>query len=75
MKHFHSTGSPLSRQKKSKRKQMTGFGFEEGESVLCFHGPMLYEAKVLKREHWKDKKDSPDGNYYFVYVCLSRLFA
>ncbi|ESO04176.1 hypothetical protein HELRODRAFT_99671 [Helobdella robusta] len=30
------------------------FKFQEGEQILCFHGPLLYEAKCLKCE-LKDK--------------------
>ncbi|KAI9092613.1 MRG-domain-containing protein [Phlyctochytrium arcticum] len=41
--------------------------FAEGDQVLCFHGPLLYEAKVLKAEHWTDKANHEDGPYYFVH--------
>lgn len=27
----------------------------EGEKVLCFHGPLIYEAKALKSQLNKDK--------------------
>jgi mortality factor 4-like protein 1 len=37
------------------------FLFQENEKVLCFHGPMIYEAKVLKQE----KK--PESDYFFVH--------
>ncbi|XP_050669603.1 mortality factor 4-like protein 1 [Leptidea sinapis] len=29
--------------------------FAEGEKVLCFHGPLIYEAKCLKSSVTKDK--------------------
>lgn len=35
--------------------------FQEGEQVLCFHGPLIYEAKCLRAEV-KDKT-----NCYFVH--------
>jgi mortality factor 4-like protein 1 len=28
--------------------------FTDGDRVLCFHGPLIYEGKVLKQE-WRDK--------------------
>ncbi|PLW10382.1 hypothetical protein PCANC_01676 [Puccinia coronata f. sp. avenae] len=44
-------------------------GYSEHEKVLCYHGPLLYEAKVLKV-----KESSPDdtrgiskGNQYLVH--------
>ncbi|KAI8910503.1 MRG-domain-containing protein [Entophlyctis helioformis] len=43
------------------------FQFEEGEKVLCFHGPLLYEAKVLKAEYFEGRKGKEDGAYYFVH--------
>ena len=43
------------------------FLFQAGERVLCFHGPLMYEAKVLKCEFWKDRKDVADGAFYFVH--------
>ena len=46
---------------------MTHFAFEESERVLCFHGPHWYEAKVLKRDSFVEKKGFDDGNYYFVH--------
>uniref|UniRef100_A0A336JXP7 Mortality factor 4-like protein 1 n=1 Tax=Culicoides sonorensis TaxID=179676 RepID=A0A336JXP7_CULSO len=30
--------------------------FTEGEKVLCFHGPIIYEAKALKAQITKDKQ-------------------
>ncbi len=30
-------------------KTQTKIKFEEGEKVLCFHGNVLYEAKVIKK--------------------------
>ncbi|KAJ1330081.1 hypothetical protein BSLG_009753 [Batrachochytrium salamandrivorans] len=41
--------------------------FEAGEAVLCFHGPLLYEAKVLAAEVFTDKDGFPDGPHYFVH--------
>lgn len=42
--------------------------FQKEERVLCYHGPMLYEAKVLKAEVWTED-DNPDeaGAHYFVH--------
>ncbi|KAJ3040571.1 Esa1p-associated factor [Rhizophlyctis rosea] len=41
--------------------------FDENEKILCFHGPLLYEAKVLKAEYWKDRPDGATGPHYFVH--------
>ncbi|OMJ28201.1 Chromatin modification-related protein eaf3 [Smittium culicis] len=45
------------------------FLYEVGERVLCFHGPLLYEAKVMAIEIWD--KSGPDqlesGPHYFVH--------
>ncbi|KAJ3369782.1 Esa1p-associated factor [Kappamyces sp. JEL0680] len=41
--------------------------YEDKEKVLCYHGPLMYEAKVLKAEYWRDRADLPDGAYYFVH--------
>ncbi|KAI8821401.1 MRG-domain-containing protein [Fimicolochytrium jonesii] len=41
--------------------------FNDGEQILCFHGPMLYEAKVLKAEIWTGKADHEDGPYYYIH--------
>ncbi|XP_014091414.1 nuA4 complex subunit EAF3 homolog [Bactrocera oleae] len=38
--------------------------FVEGEKVLCFHGPLIYEAKALKSTITKDKQIK----YYIHYA-------
>ncbi|XP_049530760.1 mortality factor 4-like protein 1 [Anopheles darlingi] len=38
--------------------------FTEGEKVLCFHGPIIYEAKMLKSAIMKDKQVK-----YFVHYA------
>ena len=43
--------------------------FTSNERVLCYHGPLIYEAKVLKAETW-DETNSLSGSYgphYFVH--------
>lgn len=35
-----------------------------GEKVLCFHGPLLYEAKALKSSISKDKQIK-----YFIHYA------
>jgi mortality factor 4-like protein 1 len=45
----------------------TRLTFKEKESVLCYHGPLMYEAKILKAEFWEDRDDLEDGPYYFVH--------
>ncbi|KAG0225171.1 Esa1p-associated factor [Actinomortierella wolfii] len=44
------------------------FAFEQGETVLCFHGPLLYEAKILKTD-WRvlDPPHGEEGPLYLVH--------
>jgi hypothetical protein len=45
------------------------FTFTVNERVLCFHGPLIYEAKVLKC-HNHDETTTPSGQvgaHYFVH--------
>ncbi|KAI8320608.1 MRG-domain-containing protein [Martensiomyces pterosporus] len=46
-----------------------GLLFKTNERILCFHGPLLYEAKVVKAEMWDGTDpDAPDpGPHYFVH--------
>lgn len=39
--------------------------YEVQERVLCFHGPMLYEAKVLEVRKPEDKKDLPEYKVHY----------
>ncbi|KAJ2374856.1 Esa1p-associated factor [Coemansia sp. RSA 2607] len=43
--------------------------FKANERILCFHGPLLYEAKVMKAEMWDGSDpEAPDpGPHYFVH--------
>ncbi|KAJ1914037.1 Esa1p-associated factor [Mycoemilia scoparia] len=43
--------------------------YRSGERILCFHGPLLYEAKVLKAEYWNgsDPETPEVGPHYFVH--------
>ncbi|KAI9140617.1 MRG-domain-containing protein [Paraphysoderma sedebokerense] len=41
--------------------------FVPEEKILCFHGPMLYEAKVLKTELWEQSGEHAAGPHYFVH--------
>ncbi|KZT67561.1 MRG-domain-containing protein [Daedalea quercina L-15889] len=43
--------------------------FAPNERVLCYHGPLVYEAKVLKMEHWDETntKLGSVGPHYFVH--------
>uniref|UniRef100_T1GNH3 Mortality factor 4-like protein 1 n=1 Tax=Megaselia scalaris TaxID=36166 RepID=T1GNH3_MEGSC len=40
------------------------FKFADGEKVLCFHGPLIYEAKLLKSQVTKDKQIK-----YFIHYA------
>ncbi|KAK4332377.1 Chromatin modification-related protein EAF3 [Rhodotorula toruloides] len=43
--------------------------YAENEKALCFHGPLMYEAKVLKAEFWQkgSNKSGAVGPHYFVH--------
>ncbi|RKP06762.1 MRG-domain-containing protein [Thamnocephalis sphaerospora] len=41
--------------------------FKQDQNVLCFHGPLLYEAKILAAEWWEGREDAEDGPYYLVH--------
>jgi len=40
--------------------------YEKDEKVLCFHGELLYEAKVLESKA-RDPNDKKDGFMYRVH--------
>ncbi|CEJ01694.1 hypothetical protein RMCBS344292_15716 [Rhizopus microsporus] len=46
-------------------KESKEFNFEQDEKVLCYHGPFIYEAKIIKRE--RKEEDDQDVNMYFVH--------
>ena len=43
--------------------------FQPEEKVLCFHGPLMYQAKVLQAEEWSgaDNDAGVTGPHYFVH--------
>lgn len=49
--------------------EMSAGVFSPNERVLCYHGPLVYEAKVLKMEHWDESntKTGAVGPHYFVH--------
>ncbi|GAA5864517.1 hypothetical protein JCM3774_005152 [Rhodotorula dairenensis] len=51
------------------RDTMSKLTYAENEKVLCFHGPLMYEAKVLKAEYWQkgSNKNGAEGPHYFVH--------
>jgi mortality factor 4-like protein 1 len=40
--------------------------FTQNERVLCYHGPMIYEAKILKLDNW-DVATGTAGPHFFVH--------
>ena len=40
--------------------------FVQNERVLCYHGPMIYEAKILKIDGW-DETTGTVGPHFFVH--------
>ncbi|KAI9030028.1 MRG-domain-containing protein [Phycomyces nitens] len=42
------------------------FQFEENERVLCYHGPLLYEAKVLEKQ-WMEEGTEHPGSHYLIH--------
>ncbi len=51
------------------------YKFAEGEKVLCYHGPMLYEAKVRKSQ-WVFLVAGcrPNSSLFMIFDGVSRLF-
>jgi len=48
----------------------TELSYEMNERVLCYHGPLIYEAKVLKSPIIHTEETAPPsgpGPYYFVH--------
>ena len=43
--------------------------FTQNERVLCYHGPMIYEAKILKIDNWDETttKSGSVGPHFFVH--------
>jgi mortality factor 4-like protein 1 len=41
--------------------------FTLNERVLCYHGPLIYEAKVLKVEIWEETAARLGGPHFFVH--------
>ena len=49
----------------------SGPAYQKDEKVLCFHGELLYEAKVLDSKV-KDPNDKRDGHMYRVHYKGSK---
>ena len=43
--------------------------YQPEEKVLCFHGPLMYQAKILMAEDWKgtENQHGAVGPHYFVH--------
>jgi mortality factor 4-like protein 1 len=41
--------------------------FAINERVLCYHGPLIYEAKILKAETWDETVSGSVGQHFFVH--------
>ena len=43
--------------------------FAQNERVLCYHGPMVYEAKILRIDNWDETttKSGAIGPHFFVH--------
>ena len=43
--------------------------FTPNERVLCYHGPLIYEAKILKAETWDERNTQSGvvGPHYYVH--------
>ena len=46
--------------------------FSISERVLCYHSLLVYEAKILKSEHWDESntKNGEQGPHYYISVRL-----
>ncbi|CAO1636171.1 unnamed protein product [Sympodiomycopsis kandeliae] len=48
----------------------SAMNFQANEKVLCYHGPLIYQAKILKAEIWTGQDPSEGGftgPHYFVH--------
>ncbi|KAI9482503.1 MRG-domain-containing protein [Zychaea mexicana] len=43
------------------------FNFDKDERVLCYHGLLLYEAKIIKREIRQEDAQEEEKPYYWVH--------
>ena len=43
--------------------------FTPNERVLCYHGPLIYEAKILKADTWDETTTQTGvvGPHYYVH--------
>ena len=48
---------------------MSAVSFSPGERVLCYHGPLIYESKILKGEVWDEANTKLEtvGPHYLVH--------
>ncbi|TBU44924.1 MRG-domain-containing protein [Dichomitus squalens] len=48
---------------------MSAQSFAVNERVLCYHGPLIYEAKILKAETWDERNTQSGvvGPHYYVH--------
>lgn len=48
---------------------MSAVSFSVGERVLCYHGPLIYESKILKGEVWDEANTKLEtvGPHYLVH--------
>ncbi|CAB4441732.1 unnamed protein product [Rhizophagus irregularis] len=42
------------------------FHYQQGERILCYHGPMIYEAKILEADN-KHPKTNLSGPHYLIH--------
>ncbi|RZF48186.1 hypothetical protein LSTR_LSTR016523, partial [Laodelphax striatellus] len=48
-----------SKKEQNEDKQPPIYHFQEGEKVLCFHGPLIYVAKCLQ-SRYDEKNNTPE---------------
>ncbi|ORY01480.1 MRG-domain-containing protein [Basidiobolus meristosporus CBS 931.73] len=48
-------------------KDSRSLAFIKDEKILCYHGPLLYEAKVLQCEWWEGNEQVEEGGHYYVH--------
>ena len=54
---------------KQSNDAMSTVSFSVGERVLCYHGPLIYESKILKGEVWDEANTKLEtvGPHYLVH--------
>ena len=66
----HTAAPPRPRKSQPiSRATMSAQTFTPNERILCYHGPLIYEAKILKADTWDETTTQTGvvGPHYYVH--------